>query len=633
MYNKQFFDLFTKDLKLVIDDFDAHGFVSQVMDDEWEGRELKQRWIHITSILKKFLPADYKEAIAKILELLDHVKSTRPDFSVIDDTKFGLMLEYGVILNNYVEQYGLDDYETSVKAIEKITQFTSCEFVTHPFIIKYPDKIAILLALFTKEVYLSLFAGCALGALLVAEFHPWVAFDTLFNTMIDSVDFSILMFMILLGMVVMLMQESGGTRAYGEWAAKKLKSKRATLVATSLLGALIFVDDYFNCLTVGSVMRPVTDKYKVSRAKLAYLIDATAAPVCIIAPISSWAAAVNSYVPAGSSMSGFEMFVRTIPFNLYAMLTLYMVFFTSLLGFDFGLMKKHERNAAHGDLFTSGGEAFQNQEIKDPTEGGKFAKGKVIDLIAPMIVMIFTAIATMIWTGYLNGGTNLVEDFANCSSSESLVFAGLVTVGFLLLFYLPRRVIGFKDFMNSVPEGGKLMMPPILILVLAWTLKGMTDALGIGDFVRQAVSLNEGLMRFVPLLIFCIAIFIAFSSGTSWGTFAILVPIVVNMFSETDPTMMIVAVSAVLAGAVCGDHISPISDTTIMSSSGAQSNHINHVQTQMQYAMVVVAACVPGYLIAGFTENWLITLVSSLAILTAALLYLRRRSLAEDARA
>ncbi len=307
--------------------------------------------------------------------------------------------------------------------------------------------------------------------------------------------------------------------------------------------------------------------------------------------------------------------------------------FTSLLGFDFGLMKKHERNAAHGDLFTSGGEAFQNQEIKDPTEGGKFAKGKVIDLIAPMIVMIFTAIATMIWTGYLNGGTNLVEDFANCSSSESLVFAGLVTVGFLLLFYLPRRVIGFKDFMNSVPEGGKLMMPPILILVLAWTLKGMTDALGIGDFVRQAVSLNEGLMRFVPLLIFCIAIFIAFSSGTSWGTFAILVPIVVNMFSETDPTMMIVAVSAVLAGAVCGDHISPISDTTIMSSSGAQSNHINHVQTQMQYAMVVVAACVPGYLIAGFTENWLITLVSSLAILTAALLYLRRRSLAEDARA
>lgn len=378
---------------------------------------------------------------------------------------------------------------------------------------------------------------------------------------------------------------------------------------------------------VGSVMRPVTDKYKVSRAKLAYIIDATAAPVCIIAPISSWAAAVNSYVPAGSSMSGFEMFVKTIPFNLYAILTLYMVFFTSIVGFDFGLMKKHEENAAKGDLFTSGGEEFQNQETKDPTEGGKYAKGKVIDLIAPMVVMIATAIAAMIWTGHLNGGQNLVEDFANCSSSESLVFAGLVTVGFLLLLYLPRRVIGFKDFMNSVPEGGKLMMPAILILVLAWTLKGMTDALGIGTFVRSAINLNSSLMNFVPLVIFCIAIFIAFSSGTSWGTFAIFVPIVVNMFAELDPTMMIISVAAVLAGAVCGDHISPISDTTIMSSSGAQSNHINHVQTQMQYAFVVIAVCAVGYLIAGFTENWWLTLLCSLVILTGVLLEIRKREM------
>lgn len=513
---------------------------------------------------------------------------------------------------------------------------TSTSRMAFSFWALVPPIVAIILALITKEVYSSLFVGILLGALFYSNFNPITGLDAIINDgMVPAVadNAGIMLFLVILGAMVALINRAGGSAAFGRWAETHIKTRVGAMFATFLLGVLIFVDDYFNCLTVGSVMRPVTDKYKISRAKLAYLIDATAAPVCIIAPISSWAAAVNSYVPAGSSMSGFEMFVRTIPFNLYALLTLYMVFFTSLLGFDFGLMKKHERNAAHGDLFTSGGEAFQNQEIKDPTEGGKFAKGKVIDLIAPMIVMIFTAIATMIWTGYLNGGTNLVEDFANCSSSESLVFAGLVTVGFLLLFYLPRRVIGFKDFMNSVPEGGKLMMPPILILVLAWTLKGMTDALGIGDFVRQAVSLNEGLMRFVPLLIFCIAIFIAFSSGTSWGTFAILVPIVVNMFSETDPTMMIVAVSAVLAGAVCGDHISPISDTTIMSSSGAQSNHINHVQTQMQYAMVVVAACVPGYLIAGFTENWLITLVSSLAILTAALLYLRRRSLAEDARA
>ena len=386
-----------------------------------------------------------------------------------------------------------------------------------------PPVIAIVLALNTKEVYTSLLVGIASGALLYANGNLELALNTLFfheeggmiAKLSDSSNVGILVFLVMLGILVALMNKAGGSAAFGRWASKHIHSRAGAQFATLLLGVMIFVDDYFNCLTVGSVMRPVTDRQKVSRAKLAYLIDATAAPVCIIAPISSWAAAVNSYVPAGSSMSGFEMFVRTIPFNLYALLTLYMVFFTSLLGFDFGLMKKHERNAALGDLFTSGGEAFQNQEIKDPTEGGKFAKGKVI---APMIVMIFTAIATMIWTGYLNGGTNLVEDFANCSSSESLVFAGLVTVGFLLLFYLPRRVIGFKDFMNSVPEGGKLMMPPILILVLAWTLKGMTDALGIGDFVRQAVSLNEGLMRFVPLLIFCIAIFIAFSSGTSWGT-------------------------------------------------------------------------------------------------------------------
>lgn len=491
-----------------------------------------------------------------------------------------------------------------------------------------PPIVAIALALITKEVYISLFAGCALGALLTAEFHPWKAFDTFFNTMINSVDFSILMFMILLGMVVILMQESGGTRAYGEWATKHLKSKRAALVATSLLGILIFVDDYFNCLTVGSVMRPVTDKYKVSRAKLAYIIDATAAPVCIIAPISSWAAAVNSYVPKGSSMSGFQMFLSTIPFNLYALLTLYMVFFTSIKGIDFGLMKVHEDNAAKGDLFTSGGEAFQNmEEEKDVTEGGKYTKGKVSDLIAPMVVMITTAILCMIWTGHLNGGKNLVEDFANCSSSESLVFAGLVTIAFLLIYYLPRRVIGFKDFMNSVPEGGKLMMPAILILVLAWTLKGTTDALGLGDFVRNSLNLSPSVVRFVPVIIFLIAVFIGFSSGTSWGTFAILVPIVVNMFSKSDETMMILAVAAVLAGAVCGDHISPISDTTIMSSSGAQCNHLNHVQTQMQYAAVVVGVCIIGYIIAGFTENWWLTLIICIAILTAILLAIGKKTI------
>ena len=288
-----------------------------------------------------------------------------------------------------------------------------------------PPLLAILLAFVTKEVYSSLFIGSAVGVLLYTGFHPWDAFTSFFEILRNSMNINILIFDILLGMVVVLMAKSGGSAAYGKWAGTKIKTKRSALLATMGLGVLIFVDDYFNCLTVGSVMRPVTDSHKVSRAKLAYIIDSTAAPICIIAPISSWAAAVNSYVPAGSSMSGFEMFVKTIPFNLYAILTLYMVFFTSIVGFDFGLMKKHEENAAKGDLFTSGGEEFQNQETKDPTEGGKYAKGKVIDLIAPMVVMIATAIAAMIWTGHLNGGQNLVEDFANYSSSEALVFSSL----------------------------------------------------------------------------------------------------------------------------------------------------------------------------------------------------------------
>ena len=492
-----------------------------------------------------------------------------------------------------------------------------------------PPVVAIVLALITKEVYSSLFVGIATAALFYAQFHIVDAYTTMFRdgfiaSLSDSSHVGILIFLVVLGTIVVLMNRAGGSAAYGKWAQKRIKTRKGTLFATFALGVLIFVDDYFNCLTVGSVMRPVTDKHNVSRAKLAYLIDATAAPVCIIAPISSWAAAVAGFV---EGEDGFSIFLRAIPYNYYALLTILMMFLIVLLHIDFGPMKKHEENAAKGDLFTSGGEEFQNQETKDPTEGGKYAKGKVIDLIAPMVVMIATAIAAMIWTGHLNGGQNLVEDFANCSSSEALVFAGLVTVGFLLLLYLPRRVIGFKDFMNSVPEGGKLMMPAILILVLAWTLKGMTDALGIGTFVRSAINLNSSLMNFVPLIIFCIAIFIAFSSGTSWGTFAIFVPIVVNMFAELDPTMMIISVAAVLAGAVCGDHISPISDTTIMSSSGAQSNHINHVQTQMQYAFVVIAVCAVGYLIAGFTENWWLTLLCSLVILTGVLLEIRKREM------
>ncbi len=483
-----------------------------------------------------------------------------------------------------------------------------------------PPVIAILLALITKEVYSSLFVGVLLGALFTAGFHPWATFDTLVTTMTGSMDLGIIIFDVLLGMIIVLMQKSGGSRAYGNWAAQRIKSKRSALFATTGLGVLIFVDDYFNCLTVGSVMRPVTDKFKVSRAKLAYIIDATAAPVCIIAPISSWAAAVNSYVPEDSSMTGFQLFLSTIPFNLYALLTLLMVALVIGLNLDFGLMKKHEKNAENGDLFTSGAEEFKGMEAAE--EGNK--NGKVMDLVLPVLVLIAASVFGMIYTGYQGGAENFIDAFANCDAVTSLIFGSAITIIFMAVLYLARRVITFRDFMSALPEGCKLMVPAILILTFAWTLKGMGDNLGISEFVNGVVGANATASIFIPAVMFAIALFLAFSTGTSWGTFAILVPIVVEMFAHADEKMMVIAVSAVLAGAVCGDHVSPISDTTIMSSAGAQSNHINHVETQMQYAMVVAVVCVIGYIIAGICKNWLITLLISAAILVAALLGVKK---------
>ena len=390
---------------------------------------------------------------------------------------------------------------------------------------------------------------------------------------------------------------------------------------------LIFVDDYFNCLTVGSVMRPVTDRYKVSRAKLAYIIDSTAAPVCIIAPISSWAAAVNSYVPDDAGITGFQLFLRTIPYNLYALLTLAMVLFVVITGFDFGQMKRHEKNAANGDLFTSGAEEFETVETENASE-----KGKVMDLILPVAVLILSAIGAMIYTGYLGGATDVFTAFSGCDAETSLIFATSVTILFMLILYLPRKVITFKGFMDSFVEGFKLMIPAVAILIFAWSLKGMGDALGIGVFVENLVGTNASASVILPAVMFMIAIFLAFSTGTSWGTFAILVPIVVAMFpGQKNLEMMIISVAAVLAGAVCGDHISPISDTTVMSSAGAQSNHINHVSTQLQYAMVVAAVCIVGYLIAGIVKIWWAALGSSLLILFAVLTVLKRREQKKDA--
>ena len=482
-----------------------------------------------------------------------------------------------------------------------------------------PPLLAIVLALVTKEVYSSLFIGVVMGALLYTGFHPWNAFVAFFDIMKNSMNLNILIFDVLLGMIIVLMSKSGGSAAYGKWAGTKIKSKKSAMLATTGLGVLIFVDDYFNCLTVGSVMRPVTDRFKVSRAKLAYIIDATAAPVCIIAPISSWAAAVNSYVPEDAGISGFQLFLRTIPYNLYAILTLLMVFTVILSGLDFGLMKKHEKNAANGDLFTSGGEEFDQVKEEEIS-----SNGKVIDLVLPVLVLIVTAIGAMIYTGFLGGATDVVTAFAGCDAETSLIFATLLTVMFMLVLYLPRKVITFKGFMDSFVEGFKMMIPAIGILIFAWSLKGMGDALEIASFVEKLVGSNASASVLLPAILFLVAIFLSFSTGTSWGTFAILVPIAIAMFPGTDNMqMMIIAVASVLSGAVCGDHVSPISDTTVMSSAGAQSNHINHVTTQMQYAVVVAVVSAIGYVIAGFVHIWWLVLGISAILLLVVLFVIK----------
>lgn len=482
-----------------------------------------------------------------------------------------------------------------------------------------PPLLAIVLAFVTKEVYSSLFLGVAAGALLYSGFHPWESFVNFFEIMKNSMNLNILIFDVLLGMIIVLMAKTGGSAAYGKWAGTKIRSKKSALLATTGLGILIFVDDYFNCLTVGSVMRPVTDQYKVSRAKLAYIIDSTAAPVCIIAPISSWAAAVNSYVPEDAGITGFQLFLRTIPYNLYAILTLFMVIFITVTAFDFGLMKKHEDNAAKGDLFTSGAEEFE-QISEDEVN----PNGKVIDLVLPVAVLIVSAIGAMIYTGFLGGATDIITAFSGCDAETSLIFATLITIFFMLVLYLPRKVVTFKGFMDGLAEGFKLMVPAVTILIFAWSLKGMGDALGLADFVGHAVGDNASASVFIPVVMFAAAVFLSFSTGTSWGTFAILVPIATALFSGGgDIEMMVISVSAVLAGAVCGDHISPISDTTVMSSAGAQSNHINHVSTQMQYAAVVAAVCVVGYLIAGLIHVWWIVLGISILLLVGVLTVIR----------
>ena len=467
-----------------------------------------------------------------------------------------------------------------------------------------PPIIAIGLALITKEVYSSLFIGVVVGGLFYAGFQfegtvMHVFSDGFISVLSDEYNMGILIFLVLLGALVAMMNKSGGSAAFGRWAAGKIKSAKGAQLSTVALGTLIFIDDYFNCLTVGSVMRPVTDKHKVSRAKLAYIIDATAAPICIIAPISSWAAAVAGFVPGED---GFSVFLRAIPFNYYALLTIMMMVCMILLKMEFGPMAKHQRNALAGDLFTSG--EHESAEGALPAN----AKGTMLELILPVVSLILFCFIGMIYSGGFFSGAGLIAAFENCDASVGLALGGFFAVIFTVIWYLIRKVLSFRDLMACIPDGFKAMTSAILILALAWTLKAMTDSLGAAEYVEMLVKAGAGyVLNFLPAIIFLIGCALAFATGTSWGTFGILIPIVVDAFADK-PELMIIAISACMAGAVCGDHCSPISDTTIMASAGAQCNHVNHVSTQLPYAMVCAGVSFVAYLAAGFIRNVYISL-------------------------
>ena len=479
-----------------------------------------------------------------------------------------------------------------------------------------PPIIAIGLALITKEVYSSLFIGAVAGALFYAGFHV-EALDSLLNDGIVAAisdNAGIFMFLVLLGILVALLNKAGGSAAFGRWAKTHIKTRGGAMLATFLLGVLIFVDDYFNCLTVGSVMRPVTDGHRISRAKLSYLIDATAAPICMIAPISSWAAAVSGVV---EDYSGFDLFVRAIPFNFYSLLTIVMVLFLCKSGMDYGPMRRHELNAIrNGDLFTEGEQPEAVEEVSNP-------RARVIDLVLPIVVLVVLCVTGLIYSGVLAGGVGIFGAFENCDAFFGLPWGALIALVFTVIYFIARRVITFKEAMSCVPQGFCAMVPAILILTLATSLKNMTSLLGAKEFVGTLMkSASSGLYSLLPAVIFLVACGLAFATGTSWGTFGILIPIVTEVF-KADFTLMIVGVSACLAGAVFGDHVSPISDTTIMASAGAQCNHINHVSTQFPYAATVAAVSFVTYIVAGFVPNAYIVLPIGIVLMIATLLVIR----------
>lgn len=486
-----------------------------------------------------------------------------------------------------------------------------------------PPIIAIVLALITKEVYSSLFIGILCGGLLHSGFKlegtvVHTLQDGFISSIADPYNIGIIIFLVLLGAMVSMMNKAGGSRAFGRWTSKHIKSRVGAQLCTILLGVLIFIDDYFNCLTVGSVMRPVTDKHNISRAKLSYIIDATAAPVCIIAPISSWAAAVAGFAKGAGAASGMSLFISAIPYNFYAILTIVMMIVIAVAKFDYGPMKKHETNALNGDIFTVKTDVYNTEQ----EEGGE--KGRVIDLVIPVIVLIITCVIGMIYSGGFFSGESFIDSFSNSDASVGLVIGSFAAIIFTVIFYLCRRILTFKSCMDSLPEGFKAMVPAIMILCCAWTLKTMTDSLGAKIFISQLIEGSAGAFEmFLPAIIFLIAVGLSFATGTSWGTFGILIPIVLSVFGSDSGNITYVAISACMAGAVCGDHCSPISDTTIMASAGAQCDHMSHVSTQLPYAMTVAAVSFVSYIIAGLIPNWLISLPIAIALMIGTLFVLK----------
>ena len=516
-------------------------------------------------------------------------------------------------LDDYASNVGSDpDFDANIADSIRVVRGSIGSYAT--ILSLLPPIIAIVLALLTKEVYSSLFVGILSGALIYSNGNVWnmvlTTFDTMISKICDSWNVGILIFLVMLGMMVSLVNKAGGSAAYGRWASKHIKTKAGALVSTSVLGMLIFIDDYFNCLTIGSVMRPVTDQFKISREKLAYIIDSTAAPVCIIAPISSWAAAVSSIAPEGE---GLNLFIRSIPYNLYALLTLLCVVVTSVMGLDFGKMRMVELAAASKESE----ENAASDEIK----------GTVLDLMLPIGVLIVSCVTAMIYTGgFFDAESgcyhNFVEAFAGCDASQGLVLGAFVTIVMTMLLYLPRRVLTFTQFTDSFVDGFKAMVPAILILTFAWTLSGITNQLGAKIYVAELVrGTASGLANLLPAIIFLIGVGLAFSTGTSWGTFGVLLPIVCAVFPSGE--LMVISVSACLAGAVCGDHCSPISDTTIMASAGADCNHIGHVSTQLPYALTVAGVSFLGYLLAGFVQKVWIVLPVAVVMMMATLLVIR----------